>query len=40
MIGQLLVKRIASKPANGEINLSLAHQSAVMNNPAQQAREH
>jgi hypothetical protein len=34
------VKRIAGKPANGEINLSLAHQPAVMNNPGQQARKH
>ena len=40
MIRQLLVKRIASKPANGDIDVSLAHQLAVMDDASQQASKH
>ena len=35
MIRQLLVKPIARKPSNADINLSLAHQLAVMDNASQ-----
>ena len=40
MIRQFLVKRIARKPANGDINMGFPHQPAIVHNPTQQASKH
>ena len=34
------MKRIANKPANGDIDLGLAHQLAIVNDASQQTGEH